>query len=145
MAQSRRRTATAGFAVERGGDAQREASRGAADGRLDLAVDRLGVEHEPGLKACPDAAALIDAAQGVVRLAQARRHSLHLPAKPAHREEHAPSHLTTEGLREDEARARDVDPQSRGGGMVPELPSCGYPQSRELAAMRSNTCLGGVP
>ncbi len=58
----------AGAAVERGGDAQREAGRGAADGRLDLAVDRLGTQHEPGLQACPDAAALIDAAQGVARL-----------------------------------------------------------------------------
>jgi hypothetical protein len=125
MAQGRRRTAAAGYAVEHSGDAQREAGRGAADGRLDMAVDRLGVEHEPGLKACPDAAALIDAAQGVLRLAQARRHSLHLPAKPAHREEHAPSYLTPEGLREDEIRARDVDPQSRSGGMVPELPSYG--------------------
>jgi hypothetical protein len=122
MAQSRRRPARGGVVVERCGDVQREADRGAADGRLDLAISCLRTEHEPGLKACPDAAALIDAAQGVARLPQARRHALNLPAKPAHREENAPSHLTTEGLREDETHARDVDLQSRSGGMVPELP-----------------------
>ena len=125
MAQSRRQTLAGGVAVEGCGDESREAGRGAADGRLELAVDRLGTEHEPGSQACPDAATLIDAAQGILRLGQARRHAVNLPAKPAHREEHAPSHLNTEGLREDEIRARDVDPQSRCGGMVPE-PPLGY-------------------
>ena len=124
LAQGRRRPgAAAAAAVERGGDVQREAGRGAADGCLDLAVDRLGPDHEAGLQARPYAAALIDAAQGVVRLAEVRGHAVNLPAEPAHREQHAPSHLTPERLGEGETRARDVDPQSVGGGMVPELPS----------------------
>jgi hypothetical protein len=123
MAQSRRRTDTAGSPVERGGDEQREVGHGAADGRLDSTVDRLGAEHEPGLQPGPEAAALIHAPQGVVRLGEARRHPVDLRAKPAHGEEHAPSHPATEGFGEDEARARDVDRQSRNGGMVPALPS----------------------
>ena len=108
-------------AVERRGDAQREAGT-AADGRLDLAVDRLGAEHEPGPQARPDPAALVDAPERVVRLAEVRRDTVDLRAEPAHREQHAPPHLTALSLRDDETGVRHVDPQCSVGGMVPELP-----------------------
>ena len=119
-AQHRPRRAVA---VELCGDESREAGRGAADGRLHLAIDRLGPEVEPGSQACPDAAALIDTAQGVVRLGHARGHALNLGAEPAHAQEQAPPHLTSERLREYGTRARHGDPQTLSGGMVPELPS----------------------
>ena len=123
MARRKRRRLTAAVAIERRGDVQRETSGGAAQGRLNPAVHRLGLEHEPGVQAGTCAAALVDAAEGVVRLVQPHRHALDLAAKPAHLEEHAVAHLTPEGLREDETRARDGDLQSPSGGMVPELPS----------------------
>jgi hypothetical protein len=144
MAHGRRRPAAPRASVERFGHEQREVGHGAADGRLHLAVDRLGPEHEPRLQASLDTAPLIDAAQRVGRLGEAGPHGVNLRAEPAQGEEHAPSHLATQGLGEDEARARDVDRQCRGGGMVPELPSL-LLQSREPAATGSNTCLGGVP
>ena len=113
----------AAVAVDRFGDEQREVGHRAADRRLDEAVHGLGPEDEPRVQACPDAAALIDAAESVARRGEAGGDALHLRSEPAHGEEHAPAHVAPEGLREHEARARDVDRQARRGGMVPELPS----------------------
>jgi hypothetical protein len=108
--------------VELGGDESREAGGGAAGGSGTLAVDRLGVEHEPGPQARSHATTLIDAPQRVVRLGEAYRHALDLLAKPAHGEEHAPLHLELDGPGENEARARDPDSQPVSGGMVLVLP-----------------------
>lgn len=113
----------AGVAVERVGDEAGQAGRRASHGRFRLAVDRLGPEVRPRAQASPDTAALVDPAQGVFRLGQAHGHAANLGAESAQGEEHAPLHLETEGLGENQTRARDVDPQSRGGGMVPEPPS----------------------
>lgn len=101
-----------------GRDQQRQASGATARGRLLLAVDSLGAKHEPCLQASLDAAALIDTAQGVFRLAEAQLHAVDLQLEPAHRQTHPPSYLAAPGLREDGARVRDVDSQVRGGGMV---------------------------
>ena len=130
MAQGRRRSLAPVAAVQCRGHESREAGRGTADRRLQRAVHRLGSQHVPGSQTGPDAAALIDAAQGVLGLGQARGNAVNLRAKPAHRQEHAPSHVNPEDLRDDETRARDVDPQFRSGGMVPDLPSWLILQSR---------------
>jgi len=95
--------------VERFRDEQREVGHGALEGHLDDAVHRLGTEDEPGVQACPDAAALIDAAQGVARLGEAGGDAAHPRPEPAQGEEHAPSHVALEGLREHEAGAGDFD------------------------------------
>ena len=79
--------------------------------------------EKPLALSASDCNAIVDTAEGAVQLPQARRHALHLLAKPTHLEEHAPPHLHPVGLGEDETGARDVDPQCRSGGMVPELPS----------------------
>jgi hypothetical protein len=144
MAQGRRRSLAPVAAVQCRAHESPEAGRGTADRRLQPAVDHLGSQHVPGPQAGPDAAALIDPAQWVLGLRQARGNAVNLRAKPAHRQEHAPSHLNPEDLRDDETRARDVDPQPRSGGMVPELPSWLMLQSRGRAGMRSNTCFGDV-
>jgi hypothetical protein len=123
MAQGRRRSLAPVAAVQCRAHESREAGRGTADRRRQRAVDRLGSQHVPGSQTGLEAAALIDAAQSGVRLGQARGDAPNLRAKPAHRQEHAPPHLNPEDLREDETRARDIDPQPRSGGMVPELPS----------------------
>jgi hypothetical protein len=121
--RGRLQSGTALVAVEGSGDEAGEARRGSADRRVELAIDDLGTEHEPGSQVRPDATTLVDAAQGVRRLGQAHGHAVKLAAEAAHREEHAPSHLGPEGLGEGEIRAPDVDSQSRSGGMVPKLPS----------------------
>ena len=122
MAQDRRRSQAPVAAVQCRAYDSPEAGRGTADRRRQRAVDRLGSQHLTGSQAGSEAAALIDAAQRGVRLGQARGDAQNLRAKPAHRQEHAPSHLNPEDLREDETRARDVDPQSRSGGMVSGAP-----------------------
>jgi hypothetical protein len=129
--------------VELGGDESREAGGGAAGGGGTLAVDRVGVEDEPGTQARSHATALIDAPQGVVRLGEAYHHPLDLLAKAAHGEKHVPSHLELDDVREDEARARDCDPQPLRGGMMLALPR-NHVQSRRIEARRSNTCFGAV-
>jgi hypothetical protein len=112
-----------GSAVERFGHEKGEVGHRAADGGLDPAVDGLDTEDTPRLQASPDAAASIDATLGVLRHGEPRADDVNLPAEPAHGDEDSPAHVPAKGLREDETRARDVDPHVRGGGMVPELPS----------------------
>ena len=139
--RSRRRTAVA--TIELGGDESRETGRGAAHGRRQLAVDRLGAEVGAGSQAGPHAAALINASQGVVRRGQAHRHPLHLLAETAHRQEQPAPHLDLGGPGERKARAADGDPQTAGGGMIMRLPS-GHLQCRGREAPRSNTCFIAV-
>jgi hypothetical protein len=122
MAQGRRRQQPPVAAVQCRAHQSPEAARATADGRRQCAVDRLGSQHVPGSQVGSEAAALSDAAQRGVRLGQARGDALNLRAKPAHRQAHAPAHLNPEDLREDEILARDVDPQSRSGGMVSGAP-----------------------
>jgi hypothetical protein len=97
---------------------------GAADRRFDQAVHGLGTQDEPGMEPGPDAAALVDATEGVLRRAEAGSDAMNLWSKPAQGEEHAPSHLPPEGLREHEPRTGDLDRHFRGGRMVPQLLSC---------------------
>ena len=134
---------TAAATVELSGDESCEAGRRATGGGLQRAVDRLGAEDVPGSQACANPAALVDTAEGVLRLSQARRHTVNLQAEPAHGEEDATSNLVTEALREDEPRGCDGDPHSVSGGMVPISPR-DHLQSRGLASMRSNTSLRAV-
>ena len=98
----------AGAVFKGRGHESREARRGAAGGRLDLAVDRLGTEHEAGTQTCLDPAPPIDAAEGTARLRKARGHGLNLPPKPAHGQENAPSHVNPEGLREDHSTFEEL-------------------------------------
>lgn len=112
------------MAVEGRRDAQRQASRGAGDGCLDLAVERLGLQHDSGLQARLEAAAGIEAAQGVSRLTKAHPHAPDLRSKAAHREQQTPPRLSAQGPGEDESRARDLESHRRSGGMV-----AGAPQS----------------
>src|SRR5512134_2792 len=74
-AQDERGAATA---IEGFGHEQREVGHGAADGGVDSAVDYLGAQHTPRLQPSPGAAALIDAAQWVWRLREARAHDVYL-------------------------------------------------------------------
>jgi regulatory helix-turn-helix LysR family protein len=107
--------------VEGRRDEERQACRRTDDGCFDQAVDRLGVEHDPGLQPSPHAATLVGAAQRVLRFAQASPNAANLPFEAAHREKQATSHIFSLGRREGATPARDVDSQSRGGARSARL------------------------
>jgi len=115
---ARRGAGCAQASVERPSDTRREPGRSAANGGLDLSIDRFCPHIASCLQPRSHPASPINAPQGVRRLRNTDAHLLHPSAEAAQGEPHAPDHHRAHNLRHAEISRLYFDLQSPAGGMT---------------------------